>query len=109
MLQVLPDEDTPTLGSTCLVINGGLDYEGSFELIIEGRVVTRVKGFLLAVQMLMSFYYTLNIEYNIDVVNTLKFIQHILLMINEGNMPPKVVTLVKKNLTSHFICLNIHA
>lgn len=78
------------------VINGELDFDGVFEIVIEGLVVARIKCYLFAVQLLIYYYYTLNISYNRDVVNALKFMQHILVIINEGNVPLPVITMMKK-------------
>lgn len=84
------------MGSVYPIIYGDIDCDGIFDIAIEGHVVSRVKTFLLAVMLIMSYHYTLNISYCKNIVNSLTFIKHVLLDIHEEHLPPKVITLIKK-------------
>ena len=102
MFQVHPDDDTQDLDTAhpVVIISGNI-INGHFTVSAEKELLFRCNDFITTIAMLLSFYYTLNIEYPSSAINTLKFLQFSCLEIKGGYVPQKVQTLmnkIKKNL-----------
>lgn len=70
-------------------------------IVSENEELCRTENILDATCLLLSFYYTLNIEYPPSVINTLKFLQNSILRIRGGSIPAKVMTLMNKIALKH--------
>jgi len=73
------------------------DEEGEVEfgVIVEGTEVCHTDNLSQAVCLLMAAHYVFNLEYNKKVVNTLSFLQKVILNVSDDTKTPsKVVRLV---------------
>lgn len=70
--------------------------ENNFFVVIENEILNETKHFFTAVGLLLSYYYTLNLEYPKEIACTLKFVQAYFFNIKSGVIPPKVIFLNNK-------------
>lgn len=78
-----------------LIINGDIQ-SGAYTICCEGHILCNCASLIEGFKILISFYYTLNIEYPECTLNTLKFIQNSFLKIKKGSIPQRVRTLMGK-------------
>ncbi|KAG8172363.1 hypothetical protein JTE90_003839 [Oedothorax gibbosus] len=102
-ISTIPDGDnTPDYGSfvgaSPKIFGNGSLRKGSYIIICEDVELNRSEDFLTALCLLVSFFYTMNIQFPEKAINTFKFFQFCILGIQTGRLPPKVKTLMgKKN------------
>ncbi|KAG8179139.1 hypothetical protein JTE90_015329 [Oedothorax gibbosus] len=85
------DGHTPeVLSSSPKIIAVGSLLEADYLIICEGEEISRTKSLSRAVCLLISFYYTLNLSFPVEIFNVLKFLQNGVLTIRGGVIPAKV-------------------
>ncbi|KAG8193453.1 hypothetical protein JTE90_005100 [Oedothorax gibbosus] len=101
IIKVVPDGgDTPDIeffAEPCPQIHlSGNVTSGCYTIFCEGRELCTCQDFINALCRLMSYYYTLNVEFPKKAPNTMTFVKCALLKIVDGRIPPKVKSLMAK-------------
>ncbi|KAG8176909.1 hypothetical protein JTE90_022400 [Oedothorax gibbosus] len=91
---IVPDGgDTPDIeffAEPCPQIHlSGNVTSGCYTIFCEGHELSTCQDFINALCLLMSYYYTLNVEFPKKALNTMTFVKCVLLKIVDGSIPPK--------------------